>query len=67
MMAAATSQKLEMKHEDAMNRFDVVRKQYLAEEAARTAGMTNIYYADLETLSVLRGIYEKKTLILCGD
>ena len=39
----------------------------VAEEAARTAGMTNIYYADLETLSVLRGIYEKKTLILCGD
>jgi hypothetical protein len=37
------------------------------EEAARTAGMTSLYYADMETLSVLNGVYERKTLILCGD
>ena len=36
-------------------------------EAARTAGITNLYYADIETLSILAGVYEKKTLILCGD
>jgi len=36
-------------------------------EAAQAAGMTNLYYADLETLSVLKGIYERKTLIRCGD
>ena len=39
----------------------------VVEEAAHMAGMTNIYYADVETLSVLKGIYERKTLILCGD
>ena len=39
----------------------------IAEEAARTAGMTNLYYADVETLSILAGLYEKKTLILCGE
>lgn len=39
----------------------------IAEEAARTAGMTNLYYADLETLSILNGVYERKTLIICGD
>ncbi|OGV66024.1 MAG: hypothetical protein A2283_08540 [Lentisphaerae bacterium RIFOXYA12_FULL_48_11] len=37
------------------------------EEATRNAGITNIYYADLETLSVLNGIYLKKTLIIYGD
>lgn len=35
MMAEATAQKLQMKHEDAQARFDAVRKQYLAEEAAK--------------------------------
>ena len=39
----------------------------LIEEAAREAGMTNLYYADIETLSVLQGIYETRTLILYGD
>lgn len=34
MMAGAQSERLEMKHEEAQNRFDAVRKQYLAEEAA---------------------------------
>lgn len=37
MMRGATEQKLEMKHEEAMNRFDAVRKQYLDEEAAAQA------------------------------
>ena len=39
----------------------------VVEEAARTAGMTHLYYADLETLRIFKGIYERKTLILCGD
>lgn len=39
----------------------------IVEEAAHTAGITNLYYADLETLSILKGIYQRKTLILCGD
>jgi len=40
---------------------------HIVEEAARTAGMTNLYYADMETLSILNGIYKRKTLIICGD
>ncbi len=36
-------------------------------EAARNSGITNIYYADLETFSILNGIYLKKTLIIYGD
>lgn len=39
----------------------------VVEEAAHAAGITNLYYADLETLSVLKGVYARKTLILCGD
>ena len=39
----------------------------VVEEASRAAGITNLYYADLETFSVLKGIYVRKTLILCGD
>jgi len=39
----------------------------IVEEATRTTGMTNLYYADIETLSILNGIYQRKTLILCGD
>ena len=35
--------------------------------AAHAAGITNLYYADVETLSVLHGIYKRQTLILCGD
>ncbi|HWV39300.1 MAG TPA: hypothetical protein VN033_12600 [Vulgatibacter sp.] len=34
MMAGARAERLELKHEEAQNRFDVVRRQYLAEEAA---------------------------------
>lgn len=37
------------------------------QEAAVSAGMTNLCYADLSTFSILNGIYEKKTLILHGD
>lgn len=36
-------------------------------EAAARAGMTNIYFADREILSVAFGIYSRKTLILYGD
>jgi hypothetical protein len=36
-------------------------------EAACTAGMTSLYFADLETFSLLNGLYRKKTLILYGD
>ena len=39
----------------------------IVKEASCMAGMTNLYYADIETLSVLNGIYQRKTLILCGD
>ena len=39
----------------------------IVKQAAYAAGMTNLYYADMETLSILMGIYERKTLILCGD
>jgi len=39
----------------------------VAEEAARAAGITNLYYADIETISILKGVYARKTLILCGD
>ena len=37
------------------------------EDAAHAAGMKNLYYADEETLSLMNGIYERKTVILCGD
>jgi hypothetical protein len=37
------------------------------QRAARQAGLTQLYYVDEETLSVLLGIYERKTLILYGD
>lgn len=37
------------------------------QEAARGSGITNLYYADLETVSVLFGVFEQKTLILYGD
>jgi len=37
------------------------------QEAALNAGITNLYYADLETFRILDGIYQKKTLILYGD
>ena len=35
--------------------------------AARSAGLTNFYYADLETFSLLGGLYERKQLVLYGD
>ena len=37
------------------------------QRAARQAGITKLYHVDEETLSVLLGIYERKTLILYGD
>ena len=37
------------------------------DETTRNAGISNIYYADLETFSILNGIYLKKTLIIYGD
>jgi hypothetical protein len=39
----------------------------VVQKAAREAGITNLYYADLETFSILQGIYTRKTLILSGD
>ncbi|MEI7435643.1 MAG: hypothetical protein WCL16_02405 [bacterium] len=39
----------------------------IVEQASRAAGITNLYFADIETLSVLKGIYVKKTLIIHGD
>lgn len=35
--------------------------------AALEAGITNIYYADLETLSILFRVYQRRTLIIYGD
>ena len=37
------------------------------QKAARDAGIEKLSHADLETLSILDGIYERKTLILYGD
>jgi hypothetical protein len=39
----------------------------VVEQAAREAGITKLYYADIETFSILNGAYEKKTLIVYGD
>jgi hypothetical protein len=39
----------------------------VVQKSACEAGITNLYYADIETLSILKGIYERKTLIICGD
>jgi hypothetical protein len=36
-------------------------------EALRHAGISEIRYADLETLSVLNGIYARRRLIFYGD
>jgi hypothetical protein len=36
-------------------------------EAACRAGITNLYYMDVETLSVLNSLYRRRTLILYGD
>jgi hypothetical protein len=35
--------------------------------AARQAGISSIYYADLETITVAFGIYRHRTLIIYGD
>ena len=35
--------------------------------AARQAGITNIYYVDLQTLSVLSGLYRQRALVVYGD
>ena len=45
----------------------VIFTSRVVEDAAREAGMTNFYCADVDTFSVLLGIYEKKTLVLYGD
>ena len=34
---------------------------------ARQAGITNMYYADLDTLSILFRVYQRRTLIIYGD
>ena len=36
-------------------------------QAARDAGITNLYYADIHTLSLFRRIYRRKALVLYGD
>ncbi len=36
-------------------------------EAAREAGITRIYYADVHTLSFLLNTYRRSTLIIYGD
>ena len=36
-------------------------------KAALEAGITNVYYADLETLSILYRVYQRRTLIVYGD
>src|SRR4051812_45164728 len=33
-------------------------------EAAQQAGLTEIYYADLHTLSILLGLYQQKTVLV---
>ena len=36
-------------------------------QAAEKAGITRIYYADVQTLSFVFGIFRRKTLIIYGD
>ena len=36
-------------------------------EAMEKAGMTEVRYADLQTLSVLNGLYERRRLIFYGE
>lgn len=36
-------------------------------EAACREGITNLYYVDVETLSILNSLYRRRTLILYGD
>ena len=35
-------------------------------EAAKRAGLSEVYYADLRTFSVLLGLWEEKTLLVYG-
>ncbi len=35
--------------------------------AAKKAGISSIYYADLETLSIALGVYQQRTLIIYGN
>jgi hypothetical protein len=35
--------------------------------AVREAGITNLHYIDIKTLSILRGTYRRQTLIVYGD
>ena len=39
----------------------------IIDNAMNEAGMTNCYYVDVKTLSLLLGTYRRKTLILYGD
>ena len=39
----------------------------LMKTAALQAGITNLYFADVQTLSILNGIYRRRTLIVYGD
>ena len=36
-------------------------------QVALQAGITNVYYADIETLSIFFQIYQRRTLIIYGD
>ena len=40
---------------------------YPLKDAALHAGITNLYFADRQTLSILNGIYRSRTLIVYGD
>ncbi|MBI1921684.1 MAG: hypothetical protein HYS23_11475 [Geobacter sp.] len=40
--------------------------EYIRKEAEK-AGITNIYYTDKRTLSILLGIYERESLYIYGD
>ena len=36
-------------------------------EAMQRAGMTEIRYADLQTLSVMNSVYERRSLVFYGE
>lgn len=54
-------------HRVEYNRVSVEWDASRVKDLALQVGMTNIYYADLRTVSILRGVYRKKTLIVYGD
>lgn len=45
----------------------VMRTDHAVMEAFRRVGMTDIRYADIETLSVLNGTYRRRRLIFHGE